>query len=123
MGQNHGPYLSIGKVMYIHTFSYCGLDVLHVQEQSNQYAVTIAAMEEKLLTLMKKSQLLEKKNESLYQQMALHQQEASNSEKRGTATCTGNNECVHIYGYQYRHLLQYGYLYLTLHFAFMIMDH
>ena len=31
----------------------------------NQYAVTIAAMEEKLLTLMKKSQLLEKKNESL----------------------------------------------------------
>ena len=64
-GQNHGPYLSIGKVMYIHTFSYCGQDVLHVQEQSDQYAVTIAAMEEKLLTLMKKSQLLEKKNESL----------------------------------------------------------
>ncbi len=74
-GQNHGPYLSIGKVMCIHTFSYCGLDVLHVQEQSDQYAVTtcIAAMEKKLLTLMKKSQLLEK-NESLQQQMALHQQ-------------------------------------------------
>ena len=51
--------------MYIHTFSYYGLDVLHVQEQSDQYAVSIAAMEEKLLTLMKKSQLLEKKNESL----------------------------------------------------------
>ena len=100
-GQNHGPYLSIGNVMYIHvhSFSYCGLDVLHVQEQSDQYAVTIAAMEEKLLTLMKKSQLLEKKNESLEQQMALHQQETSNSEKRGTATCTGIDECVHIYGY------------------------
>ena len=50
------------------------LDGLHLQEQSEQYAVTIAAMEDKLLALMKKLQLLEKRNEHVEQQRACHQQ-------------------------------------------------
>ena len=35
------------------------------QEQSHQYALTIAALEEKLLALVQKHQLLQKENEKL----------------------------------------------------------